>query len=136
MRELHVSEITEAVRRMAVEANTELGQDVLDAFGRCRAAEESPTGRDILDQLTENARIARDEKMPLCQDTGFAVVFVDLGQDVHLVGGGLQEAVNEGVRRGYAEGYLRKSIVADPLRRKNTGDNTPAVVHVKVVPGE
>lgn len=136
MRELHVNEITEAVRRMAVEANTELGQDVLDAFARCRAAEESPTGRDILDQLTENARIARDEKMPLCQDTGFAVVFVDIGQDVHLVGGDLQEAVNEGVRKGYAEGYLRKSIVADPLRRKNTGDNTPAVVHVKVVPGE
>lgn len=136
MRELHVSEITEAVRRMAVEANTDLGQDVLDAFARCRAAEESPTGRDILDQLTENARIARDEKMPLCQDTGFAVVFVELGQDVHLVGGDLGEAVNEGVRKGYAEGYLRKSIVADPLRRKNTGDNTPAVVHVKLVPGD
>ncbi len=136
MRELHVREITEAVRRMTVEANTELGQDVLDAFGRFGAAEESPTGRDILEQLCENARIAREEKLPLCQDTGFAVVFVELGQDVHLIGGDFGAAVNEGVRLGYQEGYLRKSIVADPLRRKNTGDNTPAVVHLKLVPGE
>lgn len=136
MRELHVNEIAEAVRRMAVEANRELGQDVLDAFGRFREAEESPTGRDILDQLCENARIAREEGLPLCQDTGFAVLFVDLGQDVRLVGGDLQAAVDEGVRKGYTEGYLRKSIVADPLRRVNTGDNTPAVVHVKIVPGE
>jgi fumarate hydratase subunit alpha len=136
MREIPVRHIAEALRRMAVEANTELGQDVLDAFARFQAAEESPTGRDILDQLRENARIAREEKLPLCQDTGFAVVFVELGQDVHLTGGDLYEAVNDGVRRGYQEGYLRKSIVADPLRRKNTGDNTPAVVHVKLVPGE
>ncbi len=136
MRDLDVREITEALRRMAVEANTELGQDVLDAFARFGASEESPTGRDILEQLCENARIAREEKLPLCQDTGFAVVFVELGQDVHLVGGDLYAAVNEGVRRGYQEGYLRKSIVEDPLRRKNTGDNTPAVVHVKLVPGE
>ncbi len=136
MRELDVREITEALRRMAVEANTELGQDVLDAFARFGASEESPTGRDILEQLCENARIAREEKLPLCQDTGFAVVFVELGQDVHLAGGDLYAAVNEGVRRGYREGYLRKSIVEDPLRRKNTGDNTPAVVHVKLVPGE
>jgi fumarate hydratase subunit alpha len=136
MREIHVREIAEALRRMAVEANTQLGQDVLDAFARFKADEESPTGRGILDQLGENARIAREEKLPLCQDTGFAVVFVELGQDVHLVGGDLYEAVNEGVRQGYQEGYLRKSIVADPLRRKNTGDNTPAVVHVKLVPGE
>lgn len=136
MREVDVRDIAEALRRMSVEANTELGQDVLDAFARFRAVEESPTGRDVLDQLRENARIARDEKLPLCQDTGFAVVFVELGQDVHLTGGDLYEAVNEGVRQGYQEGYLRKSIVADPLRRKNTGDNTPAVVHVKLVPGE
>jgi len=136
MRELHVREIAEAMRRMAVEANTQLGPDVLDAFARFKATEESPTGRDILDQLCENARIAQEEKLPLCQDTGFAVVFVELGQDVHLTGGDLYAAVNEGVRQGYQEGYLRKSIVADPLRRKNTGDNTPAVVHVKLVPGE
>lgn len=136
MREVHVREIAQALRRLAVEANTELGHDVLDAFARCQAAEESPTGRDILEQLRENAHIAREERLPLCQDTGFAVVFVELGQDVHLVGGDLYEAVNDGVRQGYREGYLRKSIVADPLRRKNTGDNTPAVVHVKIVPGE
>lgn len=121
---------------MAVEANTELGQDVLDAFERFKTVEESPTGCSILEQLTENACLAREERMPLCQDTGFAVVFVELGQDVHLVGGDLTAAVNEGVRQGYDEGCLRKSIVGDPLRRKNTGDNTPAVVHVKIVPGE
>ncbi len=136
MREIDVREITEALRRMAVAANTELGADVLEAFARCKAREESPTGRDILDQLTENARIARVEKLPLCQDTGFAVVFVELGQDVRLVGGDLTEAVNQGIRQGYQEGYLRKSIVKDPLRRVNTGDNTPAVIHLKLVPGE
>ncbi len=136
MRELDVGQITRVVRRLAVEANTDLGADVLGAFERFAASEASPTGRDILAQLTENARIAREEKRPLCQDTGFAVVFVDLGQDVHLVGGDLYEAVDEGVRQGYAEGYLRKSIVADPLRRTNTGDNTPAVVHLRLVPGD
>ena len=136
MREIHVREITEALRRMAVEANTELGEDVLEAFDRFAASEESPTGREILDQLRENARIASDTKLPLCQDTGVAVVFLELGQEVHLVGGDLYEAVHEGVRQGYREGYLRKSIVKDPLRRVNTGDNTPAVVHVKLVPGE
>ncbi len=136
MREIDVREITEALRRMAVAANTELGADVLEAFARFKAREESPTGRDILDQLTENARIAREEKLPLCQDTGFAVVFVELGQDVRLVGGDLTEAVNQGIRQGYQEGYLRKSIVKDPLRRVNTGDNTPAVIHLKLVPGE
>ncbi|WP_025322764.1 fumarate hydratase [Deferrisoma camini] len=136
MREVSVERITEAVRRLSVEANTRLGDDVVAAFERFREGEQSPTGRDVLAQLLENARIARDEGLPLCQDTGFAVVFVDLGQDVHLVGGDLYEAVNEGVRQGYREGYLRKSIVADPLRRKNTGDNTPAVVHVRLVPGD
>ncbi len=136
MREVSVERITEAVRRLSVEANTRLGDDVVAAFERFREGEQSPTGRDVLAQLLENARIARDEGLPLCQDTGFAVVFVDLGQDVHLVGGDLYEAVNEGVRQGYREGYLRKSIVADPLRRKNTGDNTPAVIHVRLVPGD
>ncbi len=136
MREIHVRQITEAVRHLAVESNLELGDDVLEAFRRFRESEESPTGRDVLDQLLENARLAREERLPLCQDTGFAVVFVDLGQDVHLTGGDLYEAVNEGVRQGYREGLLRKSIVADPLRRTNTGDNTPAVVHVRLVPGD
>ncbi len=136
MREIHVRQIAEAVRDLAVQANLDLGDDVVEAFQRFRETEQSPTGRDVLDQLLENARLAREERLPLCQDTGFAVVFVDLGQDVHLTGGDLYEAVNEGVRRGYHEGLLRKSIVADPLRRTNTGDNTPAVVHVRIVPGE
>ncbi len=136
MRELDVREITDAVRRLAIEANTELGPDVIEAFRRFREAEKSPNGRDVLEQLLENARIAREDRLPLCQDTGFAVVFVDLGQDVHLTGGDLYAAVDEGVRQGYREGYLRKSIVADPLRRRNTGDNTPAVVHLRMVPGD
>ncbi|MBI5443892.1 MAG: fumarate hydratase [Deltaproteobacteria bacterium] len=136
MRSLHVDDISEALRRMAVAANTELGEDVLSAFERYAQCEESPTGRDVLGQLVENAAIARETKLPLCQDTGFAVVFVELGQEVHLVGGDLYEAVNRGVRQGYQEGFLRKSIVGDPLRRVNTGDNTPAVVHLKLVPGE
>ncbi len=136
MREIPVTQITEALRHMAVEANTELGQDVLDAFAEYKGAEESPTGRDILGQLEENARISRETKLPLCQDTGFAVVFVELGQDVHLVGGGLSDAIDEGIRQGYAEGCLRKSIVRDPLNRVNTGDNTPAVVHTRIVPGD
>ena len=136
MRELDVREITAAVRRLAVEANTDLPSDVIEAFRRFREAEKSPNGRDVLDQLLENARIAREDRLPLCQDTGFAVVFVDLGQEVHLTGGDLYAAVDEGVRQGYREGYLRKSIVADPLRRTNTGDNTPAVVHLRMVPGD
>jgi fumarate hydratase subunit alpha len=121
---------------MAVEANTQLGSDVLDAFASYSDADRSPTAKDILAQLTENASIARTTKMPLCQDTGFAVVFIDLGQDVHLVGGDIYDAVNAGVAKGYTEGYLRKSIVEDPLRRVNTGDNTPAVTHVRIVPGD
>jgi fumarate hydratase subunit alpha len=136
MRELDVKEITEAVRRMAVEANVVLGKDVLDAFASYRDAEASEAGRDVLCQLIENAAISKETRMPLCQDTGFAVVFLDVGQDVHLTGGDLVGAVNEGVRRGYEEGFLRKSIVGDPLRRKNTGDNTPAVIHIRIVPGD
>ncbi len=136
MRELDVREITAAVRRLAIEANTDLPSDVIEAFRRFREAEKSPNGRDVLEQLLENARIAREDRLPLCQDTGFAVVFVDLGQEVHLTGGDLYAAVDEGVRQGYREGYLRKSIVADPLRRTNTGDNTPAVVHLRMVPGD
>ncbi|HSH68770.1 MAG TPA: fumarate hydratase [Deferrisomatales bacterium] len=136
MREIAVDQITEALRRMAIEANTQLGQDVLDAFAQYKGTEESPTGIDILCQLEENARISRETLLPLCQDTGFAVVFVELGQDVHLVGGDLTAAVNEGIRQGYREGNLRKSIVRDPLNRVNTGDNTPAVIHTKIIPGD
>ncbi len=136
MRRLDVSAITDALARMAVTANTELCPDVLQAFRSYGEVERSPAGKDVLDQLLQNARIASETKMPLCQDTGVAVVFLDIGQEVELYGGNLVDAVNEGVRRGYRDGYLRKSIVRDPLRRVNTGDNTPAVIHTRIVPGE
>ncbi len=136
MREIDASDITAAVRSLCQEANFDLPDDVLDALRKAAEREESPTGREILRQCLRNARIAREERVPLCQDTGFAVVFLDLGQEVRIVGGDLTEAVNAGVREGYAEGYLRKSIVADPLRRKNTSDNTPAMIHVAIVPGD
>ena len=135
MREINVKLITEKVRDLCMEANTDLGEDVLEAFDRAMQHEDSPLGIEILKELKENARIARDEKVAMCQDTGFAVVFVELGQDVHLVGGGLKEAVFEGVRQGYRDGYLRKSI-CHPFSRANTGDNTPAVVHTEIIPGD
>lgn len=135
MREIHTSKITAAVRDLCISANTHLGQDVLEALRKAIGQEVSPTGKDILEKLLENARIAREEVVPMCQDTGFAVVFVDLGQEVHLVGGGLKEAINEGVRQGYQEGYLRKST-CHPFTRNNTGDNTPAVIHVDVASGD
>ncbi|SMC26069.1 fumarate hydratase subunit alpha [Desulfacinum hydrothermale DSM 13146] len=135
MREIHVDTIASAVRDLCIRANTELGEDVLDAFRKALEREESPAGKDILQRLIQNAEIARTEGIPMCQDTGFAVVFVDMGQDVHIVGGGLREAVEEGVRQGYRDGYLRKSI-CHPFTRQNTGDNTPAIVHLDVRPGE
>ena len=135
MREIDVSTITETVKGLCMEANFDLGQDVLDAFKRAKAVEQSPAGIEILEQLEENASIARQERVAICQDTGIAVVFVELGQDVHLVGGGLNSAINEGVRQGYQEGYLRKSLCY-PFTRANTGDNTPAVIHVEIVPGD
>ena len=135
MREIHLSQITAAVRDLTVSANTHLGQDVLAAFERAIPQEVSPTGKDILAKLIEKAHIAQEEGIPICQDTGFAVVFVELGQEVHLVGGELKEAINEGVRQGYQEGYLRKSI-CHPFTRKNTADNTPAVIHLEVIPGD
>jgi fumarate hydratase subunit alpha len=113
----------------------ELGEDMLQAFRHAREAESSPVGREILEQLLENAAIAKKERIPICQDTGLAVVFVDVGQEVHLVGGDFKEAVHEGVRRGYEEGYLRKSC-AHPLTRVNTGDNTPAIIYTDIIPGE
>ncbi len=135
MREVHVDTITAAVRELCIRANTELGDDVLEAFDQALAQEESPTGKDILRRLKENARIARRESIPMCQDTGFAVVFVELGQEVRITGGGLREAIEEGVRRGYRDGYLRKSI-CHPFTRENTGDNTPAIIHIDLVPGD
>ncbi len=137
MREIHVDRVTEAVAEMCQRTNTELPEDVVAALQRARDRETSDTAREILDQLLRNAEIARETKVPLCQDTGVAVVFGDLGQEAALVGGGLQEAVDEGVRRGYEDGYLRKSLVRDPLDRStNTGDNTPAVLHLRLVPGD
>jgi fumarate hydratase subunit alpha len=135
VREVDVGIITETVKSLCMEANFDLGQDVLDAFKRAQTVEESPAGVEILKQLEENASIARREKVAICQDTGIAVVFVELGQDIHFVGGDLNSAINEGVKRGYQEGYLRKSL-CHPFTRANTGDNTPAVIYVTIVPGE
>jgi fumarate hydratase subunit alpha len=135
MREIHVKQITEAIRELAIRANTELGEDVLNCFKESLSREESPTGKDILLRLIENAEIARGEQIPMCQDTGLAVVFVEMGQEVHIVGGTLREAIEEGVRQGYGEGYLRKSA-CHPFTRQNTGDNTPAVIHIDLVAGE
>ena len=135
MREINTSLITTAIRDLCIKANTHLGEDVLAALHKAIELEVSSTGKDILEKLVENARIAREEEIPICQDTGFAVVFVELGQEVHLVGGDLKEAINEGVRQGYQDGYLRKSI-CHPFTRRNTGDNTPAVIHIDIVPGD
>jgi fumarate hydratase subunit alpha len=137
MREVQVDQIIEVVKDLCMNANYDLGQDVVESLKRSREEEESPTGKEILEMILQNAEIAREEQLPICQDTGFAVLFVELGQDVHIIGGDFEEAVNEGVRQGYTEGYLRKSIVDDPvLERKNTSDNTPAVIHTRIVPGE
>ncbi|NMA51859.1 MAG: fumarate hydratase [Peptococcaceae bacterium] len=136
MKIIDTAAITEAVAKMSQEANFSLGEDVIKELQKALASETSATGKGILLQLLENAKIAREELVPICQDTGFAVVFVELGQDVRIIGGDLYDAINEGVRRGYTEGYLRKSIVSHPLTRINTGDNTPAVIHTKIVQGD
>ena len=136
MRELHVNQITEAVARLAEETNSFLGEDVCRRIALCREQEDWPIAGDILKKIEENIQIAGEGGLPLCQDTGMACVFLEVGQDVHLVGGNLEDAVNEGVRRGYTEGYLRKSVVRDPIRRGNTGDNTPAAITVHLVPGD
>ncbi len=135
MREINVRVITENVKDLCMKANTDLGEDVLQAIDRAMAKEESPLGIEILRELKENARIAREENVPMCQDTGFAVVFLELGQDVHLVGGDLKQAIHEGVRQGYRDGFLRKSM-CHPFTRANTGDNTPAIIHTEMVPGD
>ncbi len=137
MREIAASEITKAVAKLAQKANFDLGEDVLALLHKAREQEKSPIGQEALDRLIANARLAKEEKLPLCQDCGAAVVFLDIGQDVHIAGGGLYEAVAEGVRQGYKEGYLRKSMVARPYSaRENTCDNTPPVIHAEIVPGE
>ncbi|UCD17194.1 MAG: fumarate hydratase [Candidatus Zixiibacteriota bacterium] len=136
MREISTNTIIDAVRKITIEASYDLGRDVIDAVKKAKEVEESPVARGILDQVLANADIAKDEQAPMCQDTGLAVLFVELGQDVHIVGGDLKEALNEAIRRGYTDGYLRKSVLGDPIERKNTGDNTPAVIHVDIVPGD
>lgn len=136
MREICVSQITDVVAKLCIEANTHLPEDVKCAIKTCRTCEDWKIAQDVLDQIVENFEIADRECVPICQDTGMACVFLEIGQDVHLVGGNLTDAINEGVRRGYAEGYLRKSVVADPIRRGNTGDNTPAMIYTEIVPGE
>jgi fumarate hydratase subunit alpha len=135
MREIHVSAIADAVKKLCMEANVSLEPDVLRAFDRALGTERSPAGRQVLQILKDNAELARTRRIPYCQDTGMVVCFVELGQDVHVTGGGLEDAINEGVRQGYTEGYLRASIVRSPFDRVNTGDNTPAVIHVEVAPG-
>lgn len=136
MKEINAKNIIEAVKKMCIEANCLIGEEVLVALEKGLQIEESPTGKEVIQQILENNRLAREKMMPICQDTGTALVFIQLGQDVHIAGGNLYDAINEGVRQGYTEGYLRKSILADPLNRKNTGDNTPAVIHLDLVPGD
>jgi fumarate hydratase subunit alpha len=137
MREIAAEDITKTVTRLCKEANYFLGEDVLSALKKAREKEESPTAIGVLDQIIENADIAAKEEMPLCQDCGLAIVFVELGQDAHVTGGELYEAIHEGVRRGYAEGYLRKSVVKQPFSaRMNTKDNTPAIIHTEIVKGD
>ena len=135
VREIQTEEITRTVKQLCIEANTVLGNDVIKALEKGYEMEESPVGKDILSQLLENAKVAKEEGLPLCQDTGLAVVFVEMGQNVHVVGGDLNEAIHEGVRQGYKEGYLRASSL-DPLTRKNFGDNTPAIIHVEITSGD
>ena len=136
MRELDVSVVRDAVARLCVAANTRLPEDVKKAIDEFRSKEDWAIAKGVLENIVENYKIADSENVPICQDTGMACVFLEVGQEVHFVGGGLYDAVNAGVRRGYTEGYLRKSVVADPIRRGNTGDNTPAVVYTDIVPGD
>lgn len=136
MREVSVSEITKNIREMCIEANHFLSPDMKQVFDEAVKREESPLGKQILNQLEENLRIAGEDMIPICQDTGMAVVFLKAGQEVHFTGGSLTEAVNEGVRQGYTEGFLRKSVVQDPIERVNTGDNTPAILHYEIVEGD
>lgn len=136
MREIQAQQITDVVEKLCIEANQYLPEDVQGAIRRCRACEDWEIAQGVLDKIITNFEIAKEESVPICQDTGMACVFLEIGQDVHIVGGDLSEAVDEGVRRGYDKGYLRKSVVKDPVRRGNTGDNTPAMLYTEIVPGE
>lgn len=136
MRTIQISQITENIQEMCMEANHFLTKDMEEALKRAHDREEAPLGKQILSQLEENLSIAGKDMIPICQDTGMAVIFLEIGQDVHFEGGSLEEAVNEGVRKGYVDGFLRKSVVKDPLIRENTKDNTPAVIYYEIVPGD
>ena len=136
MRDVNVSIITDNIKEMCIEANHFLTDDMKNVFENAVKNEESALGKQVLGQLEENLKIAGEDMIPICQDTGMAVVFINVGQDVHLTGGDITDAINEGVRRGYVEGYLRKSVVKDPIYRENTKDNTPAVIHFNIVPGD
>jgi len=136
MREINVEKVTEVVRQLCIDANYYLGDDIKNRLIQAREKEDWDIAKGILDQIIENANIARNEDMPMCQDTGVTCVFLEIGQDVHFVGGNLEEAVNEGIRRGYNEGFLRKSVVKDPLDRVNTKDNTPGMIYYDIVPGD
>ena len=136
MREIQASQITDVVERLCIAANEHLPKDVQDAIQSCRACEDWEIAQGVLDQIIENYEIADTQNVPICQDTGMACVFMEIGQDVHVAGGDFNEAIHEGVRRGYDKGYLRKSVVKDPIRRGNTGDNTPAMIYTEIVPGD
>ncbi len=136
MRTIQTTDITENIRQMCIEANHYLSDDMKQVFNKAVDNEESPLGRQVLEQLKENLEIASSDMIPICQDTGMAVIFMNVGQKVHFEGGSITDAVNEGVRQGYTEGYLRKSVVGDPIIRENTKDNTPAVIHYDIVPGD
>ena len=136
MRTLNVEEISKNIKEMCIEANHFLSKDMDIAMKNAVSTEKSPLGKKILSQLQDNLKIAGEDMIPICQDTGMAVVFLEIGQDVHFEGGNLEDAVNEGIRRGYVDGYLRKSVVKDPILRENTKDNTPGIIHYKIVPGD
>ncbi|WP_088188321.1 fumarate hydratase [Desulfosporosinus sp. FKA] len=136
MKEIYVDEIVSAIRTLCMEANYNLSSDIMTGFQSALKSESSPLGLEVLERLIENADIAHKEQVPMCQDTGMAVLFVEIGQDLHIAGGNLTDALNEGVRQGYEQGFLRKSVVKDPFDRVNTGDNTPAIIHYDIVPGD
>ena len=136
MRQINTEQITDTIEKLCIDANYNLGDDLISSLRDALEKEESPLGREVITQLLENAEIGKQEQVPVCQDTGFAIIFTEIGQDIMLTGGNLQDAINEGVRRGYKNGLLRKSIVKNPIDRINTGDNTPAVIHTDIVPGD
>jgi fumarate hydratase subunit alpha len=136
MRQINTEQITDTIEKLCIDANYNLGDDLISSLRGALEKEESPLGREVITQLLENAEIGKQEQVPVCQDTGFAIIFIEIGQDIMLTGGNLRDAVNEGVRRGYKNGLLRKSIVKNPIDRINTGDNTPAVIHTDIVPGD